>query len=122
LVCEILKGSITNLVIFEEAKSYFQTVQVKRTKSESKSSTMSQDLEPHVNLNRKRDNAISRQHLIPDTLYRLRLSVLRNSEGQSNCPSRVFVGTLRYYKLSCSGLLTAAEDFRVFYPSHRGDW
>jgi len=51
---------------------------------------MSQDFEPHVNLNHDHDEAMAQQNLIPDTLYRLRLSVLKDHEGHINCPSQMF--------------------------------
>lgn len=57
---------------------------------------MSQALEPHVNLNQEHDDAIHQQSLIPDTLYRLRLSVLKDNEGHINCPSQMFASILYF--------------------------
>ena len=55
---------------------------------------MSQDTEPHVNLNYKHDEAVYQRSLIPDILYRLRLSVLKDNAGQADCPSQMFVSDL----------------------------
>lgn len=57
---------------------------------------MSQDLEPHLNLNQKHDDAAFQQSLIPDTLYRLRLSVLKDNAGHVDCPSQMFASVLQF--------------------------
>jgi hypothetical protein len=54
---------------------------------------MSQDLEPHSNLNQKHDEMTYQQSLTPDTLYRLRLSVLKDSQGNLTCPSQMFASS-----------------------------
>ena len=59
---------------------------------------MSQDLEPHVNLNQEHEDAVFQQLLIPDILYRLRVSVLKDNEGDISCPSRVFVCILFFLR------------------------
>lgn len=64
---------------------------------------MSQDSEPHINLNQEHDDATFQQSLIPDTLYRLRLSVLKDGAGHVDCPSQMFASVLHF--LTCT-LLT----------------
>lgn len=53
--------------------------------------TMSQDREPHLNLNQTHDEAVYQNTLIPNTIYRLRLSILKDSHGDLSCPSQMFV-------------------------------
>lgn len=57
---------------------------------------MSQDTEPHINLNQAHDEVVYTRSLIPDTLYRLRVSVLKDDQGQSSCPSSIFVSPISY--------------------------
>jgi hypothetical protein len=52
---------------------------------------MSQDQEPHINLNQAHDETTYERSLIPDTVYRLRFSVLKDGHVQLNCPSQMFV-------------------------------
>jgi hypothetical protein len=57
---------------------------------------MSQDSEPHLNLNQEHEDATFQQSLIPDILYRLRLSVLKDNAGHVDCPSQMFASVLHF--------------------------
>jgi len=78
---------------------------------------MSQDLEPHVNLNLEHEAAIFQQSLVPDTLYRLRLSVLKDNNGHVDSPSQMFVcapvSFIIYY-------LTVKQDIQILCQIARG--
>ena len=59
---------------------------------------MSQDREPHTDLNAAhnfamRQEAIDSLNASPEPLYRLRISVLKDGEGTRDCPIRMFVST-----------------------------
>ena len=60
---------------------------------------MSQDTEPHMNLNQAHDEAVYARSLIPDTLYRLRVSVHKDDQGQRSCPSNIFVSPISWLSL-----------------------
>ncbi|MCJ1403551.1 hypothetical protein MMC11_006774 [Xylographa trunciseda] len=54
---------------------------------------MSQDDEPHVNLNAATEHTASLWQnfsAFPQPVYHLRVSVLHNNEGHGDCPSRMF--------------------------------
>jgi len=57
---------------------------------------MSNETEPHLNLNARHNQSIHQQGSestdnIPEPLYRLRVSVLKDGEGSKDCPIRMFV-------------------------------
>jgi hypothetical protein len=62
---------------------------------------MSQEDEPHRNLNdhKIRQNNVEGISQVPDPLYRLRLSVLKDTEGTRDFPIHMFVRTFqtRYF-------------------------
>jgi len=77
---------------------------------------MSQDLEPHVNLNLEHEAAIFQQSLTPDTLYRLRLSVLKDNNGNVDYPSQMFVcAPISFIIYLLHNILTNC-DYRLSHP------
>lgn len=70
---------------------------------------MSQDREPHQDLNIAHNRAVGQEsfdelNTTPEPLYRLRVAVLKDQEGSRDCPLRMFVRPYPSSSLSRLGL------------------